>query len=427
MTSWPSRGFIDETTKGWRLEPGETLAQPEVAARGWNALRGDLELPVMLLHEEAMASNLSTMSDYCRHHGVDLAPHAKTSMSPEITQRQLQAGAWAMTAATPGQVRTLHAFGVRRIVMANELVDQAAIRWVADHLLSRGDTEFLCYVDSDEGIELLEKSLVRSPPDRPLAVLVEVGFRGGRTGVRSVTDAVNLAETIRRSPWLELAGVSGFEGLVPGWNAASGVPAGLIGLLEDIREVAEILRRQHLVDDSRRLVVSAGGSAYFDHVVDLLAPGRFDFPVRTVLRSGCYVTHDHGLYHETSPLAGSGRTSPSRRLRPAFELLASVWSRPEPGLVVVGFGRRDVPTDDRMPVVLRSHSKPSRSGEISAYRVVAINDQHAMVKVPHDSDVSVGDVLGFGISHPCGAFDRWRVIPIVAENYDVVSSVSTFF
>jgi D-serine deaminase-like pyridoxal phosphate-dependent protein len=419
--------LLDETAKGWRLAPGETLSGRDVPRQGWNALRGDLELPVMLLHETALAQNLRTMREYCGANGVALAPHAKTSMSPEITHRQLLAGAWAITAATPGQVRRLHAFGVRRILLANVLVDATDVRWVAEHLLHSDETGFVCYVDGIAGIELMEKALSGSPPPRPLDVMVEVGFRGGRTGVRSVPDAIRLAEAVLDSPSLRLAGVAGFEGLVPGGGTTSQVPEGVGQLLEDIGHTARTLHREGLAEAGRPLIVTVGGSAYFDRVVDQLSPSRFDFPVLTVLRSGCYVTHDHGAYQEVSALGERGGRAPAQRLRPAFELLASVWSRPEPDLVIAGFGRRDVPIDDRLPVVLRNHSRSDPLAGPTDFEVVALNDQHALVRIPAHSRVAVGDVLGVGISHPCGAFDRWRFIPVVSDEYDVVSCVSTYF
>jgi D-serine deaminase-like pyridoxal phosphate-dependent protein len=115
-------------------------------------------------------------------------------------------------------------------------------------------------------------------------------------------------------------------------------------------QTARQLNAAGLFEAGRVPLVSAGGSSYFDRVVAQLGPDRFSFPVQTILRSGCYLTHDHGIYRRTSPFDGRGSpTGP--RLRPAFELLASVLSRPEPTLAIVGFGRRDVPIDDRLPVV----------------------------------------------------------------------------
>ena len=84
-----------------------------------------------------------------------MAPHGKTSMSPELVGAQLAAGAWAISAATPAQVRVFWEFGVPRVLLANELVDRAGIAWIAQNLTVDPAREFLCYVDSLRGVEIL--------------------------------------------------------------------------------------------------------------------------------------------------------------------------------------------------------------------------------------------------------------------------------
>jgi D-serine dehydratase len=54
-------------------------------------------------------------------------------------------------------------------------------------------------------------------------------------------------------------------------------------------------------------------------------------------------------------------------------------------------------------------------------------DQHGYLKIAPGDDVRVGDMAGFNISHPCLTFDKWRVIPVVDEKYDVVDVVKTYF
>ena len=66
--------------------------------------------------------------------------------------------------------------------------------------------------------------------------------------------------------------------------------------------------------------------------------------MRTIIRSGCYLTHDDGLYARTSPLAGD------RGLLPALQVWAQVVSRPEPDLALLTMGRRDVSFDQDIPV-----------------------------------------------------------------------------
>jgi D-serine dehydratase len=413
------RPIDDRRFKGLPLPAGTPVTG--IGDLGWNALR-DLEYPALVLHEEQLVHNITTMADYCRHRGVELAPHAKTSLSPQLIRRQMEAGAWGATAAAAAQVRGLLAIGVPRILLANLLVDPVAIRWIVTHVLGEKDTGFCCYVDSVASVELLDRECGRAGPAGPLDVLLEVGYLGGRTGVRSLEEALAVARAVNQSKHLRLIGVAGFEGLMPG--AATGEPAGLEAYLESIAQTARELNAAGLFAAGRTPLVSAGGSSYFDRVVARLGPDCFGFSVQTVLRSGCYLTHDHGIYRRTSPLDGRG-TPTGPRLQPAFELLASVLSRPEPSLVIVGFGRRDAPFDDQLPVVLGRYGHDHRRSDAPGVRVTKLNDQHAYLQVPENLQVHLGEVWSFGISHPCGAFDRWPAIPLVDHGHQITGAVTT--
>ncbi len=408
----------DRRFKGLPLAPGMPVTR--LGELGWNALR-DLEYPVLVLHEDELVNNITTMADYCRRHRVELAPHAKTSLSPQLIRRQMEAGAWGATAATVAQVRGLLAVGVPRILMANLLVDPVAIRWIVTHVLN-GETGFSCYVDSVASVELLDRECGQVTPARRLDVLLEVGYVGGRTGARSLEESLSVARAVNQSDHLSLVGVAGYEGLMPG--APADGPAGLEAYLESIAQTAQQLNQGGLFADGRVPLVSAGGSSYFDRVVARLGPDRIPFPVQTVLRSGCYLTHDHGIYRRTSPFDGRG-TPDGPQLQPALELLASVLSRPEPALVIVGFGRRDVPIDDQLPVVLGRYGDDHRRSDVPGVRVTKLNDQHAFLQVPEELQVGLGEVWSFGVSHPCGAFDRWPAIPLVGHRHQITGAVTT--
>jgi D-serine deaminase-like pyridoxal phosphate-dependent protein len=390
------------------------------AATGAAAVRtvADLELPAMVLHDAALDHNIRVMAAWCRTAGVALAPHAKTHLSRDLVRRQAAAGAWGFTAATPAQVRTLAGWGVDRVLHANVLVDRPAIRWVADHLLAAdAATEYLCYVDGEAGLDLLLDELGALRPARALPLLVELGFPGGRTGVRDDAAALALARRVAVSPHVRLAGVAAFEGLMPAGDDPA-APRGGVELLGRVRSLVAAVLDEGLVDGVP--VVTAGGSSFPDLVVRELGPAaRWARPVTTVLRSGCYVTHDHGVYARTSPLGAERGTG---ALVPAFELRASVLSQPEDGLVVLGFGRREAPTDDRLPVVLGVPGHEDR--EVTGWEVTGVNDHHAFLRVPHGTDLAPGTVLRLGISHPCGAFDRWRHLPLVDPDGRVVGEIT---
>lgn len=147
--------------------------------------------PVCVLSATALEHNLVTMAAWCARHGVELAPHGKTHMAPQLVARQLEAGATAVTAATVSQVRTYRAFGVREVLLANELVDPAGLAWLAAELDGDADFRVICWVDSVRGVELMTAALEAAGARRPVDVCVELGAAGTRTGCRddAVADA----------------------------------------------------------------------------------------------------------------------------------------------------------------------------------------------------------------------------------------------
>ena len=55
-------------------------------------------------------------------------------------------------------------------------------------------------------------------------------------------------------------------------------------------------------------------------------------------------------------------------------------------------------------------------------------DQHArLIRDPDEPSVKVGDVMTFGVSHPCTALDKWRYIPEIDASSNVLTAVETFF
>jgi len=400
----------------------------EIAERGCRVPDGAFDFPLVILKESALAANIDLMASYCQRHHVELAPHGKTTMAPQLFQRQIAAGAWGITAATPSQVRSFRAFGVKHVLLANVLVDAPAIRWVADELDADPDFEFLCYVDSVRGVELIEEALGVRARHRPLPVLVELGYVGGRTGCRGQDEALAVAERAAGSAALALRGVAGFEGLIPGGSQQEVIQASK-AFLREMHDLVVDFGRKGLLLGDRDTVVTAGGSAYFDLVVDAVGPDEFDFPVTTILRSGGYITHDAEMYELTSPLAMRAEDGSAPRLQPALELWATVWSRPERGLAIVGFGKRDAPYDYRLPVAERvwSYSNGQMRDVRGRYEFTALNDQHAFMVVPEEDPLAVGDRVVCGISHPCGAFDKWRVLPVVDDDYRVIDGIFTLF
>ncbi len=396
----------------------------DLAGRRPSLFGGGFITPVMVLRETALSQNIQGLAAFCASAGVDLAPHGKTTMAPQLFARQFAAGAWAMTAATTGHMQIYRSFGVPRILLANELTDPAGIAWLAGEMAADPDFDCYVYVDSAAGIRLLDETLQASGATRPLPVLVELGQPGGRTGCRSAEEAVALAKTAAATGSLRLAGTAGYEGTI-GHDCAPGTLGAVTTFCQDLRRLGELLTG--LVSGPDPLIVSAGGSAYFDIVAaELTKPAAGGGPrPRVVLRSGAYISHDHGLYSTLVPSAGGPRRGP--QLLPAFELWASVLSRPEPGLALLNAGRRDVAFDSGYPIPLQTRGADGQLTPAAGMTVTELNDQHAYLQVPAEAGLAPGDLVCMGISHPCTTFDKWRVIPVVDDGYRVIDAIHTFF
>ena len=410
--------LLDWQAKGAPVLPAGTTIESFVAGRPGLFDAGFLP-PLLVLRDAALRANLATMAAFCRDAGVELAPHGKTHMAPALAARQLDAGAWGITVATVSQARVYRAHGVSRLFLANELVDPAAIAWVAAEIES--GLEFICYVDSPAGVAVLAESL---PAGTRLDVVVELGPVGARTGVRTVDDAVAVAKAAAAIPQLRVVGVSAYEGSFGHYPGAPNAET-----QQEVREFLHLLRAAgeaiaFAVPADAPFIASAGGSVYFDLVAEELTLGwSLDRPVTVVLRSGCYLTHDTGSYLRRTPF---GRTLHGQ-LIPAIEVWASVLSRPEPGLALVGMGRRDVSFDIDLPVAQAIRHPDGNYDPADGITVTALNDQHGYLGLDGDVPLRVGDWVRFGISHPCTALDKWRFIPVVDEDDHVVDYVRTFF
>ncbi|MFC8423612.1 amino acid deaminase [Streptomyces sp. NPDC057236] len=408
---------VDHRFKG--LPPdAEGLTVGELAAQRRNLFTDGFTTPVLALSAERLEHNLKLMETYAARHGLAFAPHGKTSMAPQLFQRQIEHGAWGITLAVPHQVRVARAYGIRRVFLANELVDAAALRWIAAELDADPQFRFVCYVDSVRGVELMDAAL--SGASRPVDVVVELAAgEGARTGVRTGAECAAVADAVAGARSLRLAGVAGYEGEVPQADPER-VHAWLRRLVALAVDFDEAGRFEGLDE----IVVSAGGSAWFDAVADVFAEvPELSAPVLKLLRSGAYVSHDDGHYRKLTPF---NRVPEEGALEPAFRLWTQVVSRPSAEQAFTNAGKRDAAHDLDLPfaqVVRRDGSERPATG----VSVTGLSDQHAWLRTTGEADLEVGDWVGLGLSHPCTSFDKWVLIPVAEADGTVVDYVRTFF
>lgn len=346
--------------------------------------------PQLRLNIDALENNISVMAAWCQEHGVELAPHIKTTMSAPIIERQVASGAVGVTVATVDQVASALEWGHQDVLVANEIVDRYGLMRIRMWLEEDSRREIRCFVDSAAGAEAAAR--VFAGADVILEVLIDVGTPGGRTGTRSLQEGLVLAELVHGMPGLRLAGVAGYEGVAPNSRTVSTIEA----VDRHCRLVRDVYLAAAKYFETTAPIYSMGGSAFPDRVVEYLPDDSQVSGTRRLLRSGCYVTHDHGTYAGVSPVPG---------LAPALSVRAIVLSTPEVGIAVVGAGKRDLPYDAGLPVFLSAHTADGAPHKGASAVVRNLFDHHTVLTGVSGLDVT--DVVDFGISHPCSAFDRW--------------------
>jgi D-serine dehydratase len=397
--------------------------EPEgIAKLEWNLLNEDLSLPTAVLYQEKLLHNLNWMQEFITAYGVKLAPHGKTTMTPKLFDLQLKAGAWGITLATAHQTMVAYQHGVRRVLMANQLVGKQNMA-IISKLLDDKEFEFFCLVDSAQQIEQLGKFY--SSKNQRLQVLIELGVDGGRTGVRNPEQLQSVLTALAK--WREhisLSGIEIYEGVLDEEEAIRNFLQHAVAVTRKLAEEGRF--------DRERVLLSGAGSAWYDVVADVFSNAGLDNFVDVILRPGCYLTHDVGVYREAqqkilkrNPIAQRMHSS----LQPALQLWAYVQSVPEKERAIIALGKRDAAFDAGLPTPAL-HYRPGTSTPTavpSSWQLTKMMDQHAYLHIAAGDDIQVGDMIGFDISHPCLTFDKWRCLSVLNADYQVIDIVQTFF
>lgn len=424
---------------GWIMDspilPGTKGVPPEViglplaalSTGDWSVLRGDVPMPAATLRRDLLDANAARMQAYLAARHAVCAPHGKTTMCPQLYERQLDAGAWAITVATVAQAQLCHAVAVPRVIVANEIVGDTELAMFADLCAADGSREYISLIDSSEGALRLQAAFAARPGCAPANVLIEFGMNGGRCGLRTGDDVLALARAVTSLDRLALRGIEGYEGLIVSDDATRDA-AVVSDYLDDLIEAFDRCRAEGLFAPAEQPIISAGGSVYYDIVAALGRRSLADAAL-LVVRSGSYLIQDDGFYARA--LTGIVGRGAAPNLEPALLVWVRVLSLPEPGLAILSAGKRDLSFDIDLPVpkLVQREGEPPGPIAMHGWSIVQLSDQHAFARAQATgaSSLRIGDMVALGISHPCTTFDKWSVLLEVDEQYRVVGGLRTFF
>lgn len=386
-----------------------------------NLLAEDVCLPAAVIKKTALENNIRWMQRYADARGVSLAPHGKTTMTPWIFNAQQEAGAWAIGVGSAWQANAAMASGIRRVLMVNQLVGKANMLLISRIKEHHPESEFICCVDSLENARTL--SAFFASRQQTLDVIIELGVQGGRCGCRGSAAALALTQEVARLPALRLRGLELYEGVLHGDDPQPQVEA----LLRDAAQLA--CDMEQYVDGE--FILTGAGTVWYDVVCNIWLAAKKPANCRIVIRPGCYITHDQGIYDQAQrQLLARDRIACDLGgdLTSALELVAMVQSVPEADRAVVNFGKRDCAFDAGLPQPV-AHYRDGKAVPFDQQSVqsVGIMDQHCMLQLAAGSDLRVGDILVFGTSHPCLTFDKWKTLLLTDDRYNVLEELETRF
>lgn len=167
----------------------------------------ELPTPCLLLELDALDHNIKTMQDYLRKETkCQLRPHIKTHKCPRLAHLQIQAGAIGVTCAKLGEAVEMAHAGIKSILIANEVIGDDKIKVLAG--LNRYG-EVMPAVDNKENVERISYYAKKFGVIIPLFIEVDIGLN--RCGVRTIPEALELAEAIKQLDNVYLKGIQAYE------------------------------------------------------------------------------------------------------------------------------------------------------------------------------------------------------------------------
>ncbi|MDA9749185.1 hypothetical protein N9U75_03430, partial [Pelagibacteraceae bacterium] len=187
----------------------------------------------------------------------------------------------------------------------------------------------------------------------------------------------------------------------------------------------------------KKNIISGGGSEYFDLVVKYYNKSKITKDTKLILRPGSFIAYGHGYYEKKinnlrkRNLLTSILKKNNTFFKPSLLLWAHVISINESGLAIINFGKRDASFDLGNPIPINVYRNKKifkkikyKSNNLSIYK---LNDQHAFLKYNNKLKLNIGDLISFGVSHPCITLDKWRYIYLINSNHDIIDIYKTFF
>ncbi len=401
-----------------------------------NIIKENIQFPILSIDKLQLIKNIRIMKNFAVKNNLSLAPHCKTFMSPQLINNHLKK-TWGLTISNNQQLSTIINLNVKNIIYGNLIVNEANLIQYLDIVKKyRKLTNIYYCIDSLFGLNLLIKVVTKKKYKFKIRILIELGTKNGRCGIRNFKSFKKIVISLNNIPKnILVSGLFFYEGAIKN-SSLSKVSKKIMDLLQFTFRCHEELVYQNLYKEKIKLI-SGGGSEYFDLVTKYFNKFNTKNDTKLILRPGSFIAYGHGYYEKKinnlkkRNIIKSVSDKNKFFFKPSLLLWSHVLSINDNGIAIVNFGKRDVSFDlgNPIPINVYRNNKIYRNNETKPnnLNVFKLNDQHAFLKYNNKIRLNIGDLISFGISHPCITLDKWKYVFLINSKFDVIDVYQTFF
>ena len=401
-----------------------------------NIIKENIQFPILSIDKLQLINNIRIMKNFAIKNNLSLAPHCKTFMSPQLINNHLKK-TWGLTISNNQQLSTIINLNVKNIIYGNLIVNEANLIQYLDIVKKyRKLTNIYYCIDSLFGLNLLMKVVTKKKYKFKIRILIELGTKNGRCGIRNFKSFKKIVISLNNIPKnILVSGLFFYEGAIKN-SSLSKVSKKIMDLLQFTFRCHEELVYQNLYKEKIKLI-SGGGSEYFDLVTKYFNKFNTKNDTKLILRPGSFIAYGHGYYEKKinnlkkRNIIKSISDKNKIFFKPSLLLWSHVLSINDNGIAIVNFGKRDVSFDlgNPIPINVYRNKKKYRNNETKPnnLNVIKLNDQHAFLKYNNKIKLNIGDLISFGISHPCITLDKWKYVFLINSKFDVIDVYQTFF
>ena len=401
-----------------------------------NILQENVQFPILSIDKKILINNIKIMNNFAKNNNAILAPHCKTFMSPQLIKHHFKE-TWGVTISNNQQLSSIIKLNIKNIIYGNLITNESNLIQYLNIIKKYKNISNIYYcIDSLFGLNLLIKLIKQNNYKFKIRILIELGFKNGRCGIRNLKNFKEILENLKNSPEnIIVNGLFFYEGAINNKQ--------IITITKKIKNIIKftLVCHNELINNNiykdKNNIITAGGSEYFDLVTSYFKKYNFKNNPKLILRPGSFIAYGHGHYeNKISHLRKRNLISKLSKknnifFQPSITLWSHVISIKDKGIAIINFGKRDVSFDLGNPIPLNIYRNSKILKEFknipNNLKIFKLNDQHAFLKFNKNIKLNIGDLISFGVSHPCITFDKWRYFYIIDKKFYIIDIHKTFF